>query len=175
MKSIYTYYNHLYLVLGIIGLTTITVLNATEPDEKPSHQYPYIGCTIGNTTPTSLLLGYRWIQDGIGIDMNATAHYFRPIGNLKTFSFSPSALFYLNENYYTGLGVCLSYSHINGNGFSADETYTYAPHILIGKEFTCLDGKKGFTHIHYAPIVYSDAEYFDGRMHKVEFRVGIGF
>jgi len=168
-------YKCLYLVLGIFGLTTTTILNATEPNEKPSHQYPYVGCTIGNTTPTSLLLGYRWIREGMGIDISATAYYFRPIGNLKSFSLTPSVLFYMNENYYTGLGGSLSYSHINGNGCSADETYQYAPHILIGKEFISLDGKNFFTHIHYAPFVVSDSEYSDGWMHKVEFHTGIGF
>ena len=172
MNAIYT---RLCLVLGIIGLTTTTVLNAHEVESKPSHTYTYVGCSLGTITPPSLLLGYRWIQDGIGIDMNATAYYFRPIGNLKTFCIAPSILFYMNESYYSGLGASLSYSHIKGNGYDYDESYQYAPHILLGKEFTALDGKKVFTHIHYSPFVGSDSEFSDGWMHKVEFRTGIGF
>ena len=170
MKKIYTC---LCLILGITALTASVKPSEIEP--KPSHHYPYVGAVAGNITPTSLMIGYRWIQDGLGIDVHATAFYLKPVGNYKSFSLSPTILYYADEAHYGGIGASLVYNHLKGQGMSTDESYQFYPHVTVGKEMTVLDGKKIFTNIQYAPFVASDSEYTEGWFHKIEFKTGIGF
>lgn len=164
----------LICILGFAALTASSPLTASTPEEKPSHHYSYIGAAMGTTSHTSLMMGYRWIQDGMGVDMHATAYYLRPIGNLKSFSINPSILFYLDDSLYGGVGASIAYSHMKCSHVS-EESYLFHPHITIGKEFTVSNGKKVFSHLQYSPYIASDLDSLDGWSHKVEFKTGIGF